>query len=317
MPVNNLIITFTKNRLLNIFVVFFTIFLVIPVQAQDLELHPKLRNLSLSNLKGEVQVYYSDGYAERAAYFQSLVEPASHFFKKPDILGINVQLHLAVLGPEDWAKYTKLPYGIAHIKIDPPTAILAASADNVIAKGIIAEKDRTSKITLKLLDELDIPFDKAAATFTDLIGFHEMGHIYAHYYGCEVPWPEQKWLGEFVATYLAYSYMEENQPKLARLWNTMTDQFALSSEVKHTTLADFEKLYLGVGGNNYRWYQAIFHQKVAEIYAKSGISFVHALKKSLTENPKTSKDDPFRLKELDTISKGFATWAKGLDGDLK
>jgi hypothetical protein len=316
MIVNFHFLSINKKGLFNLFLIFLTIFLFTAVQAQDSEPPEKIRELGLSTLKGEVTVYYSEGYSKRAAYLQDLAEAASRFFEKPEILGVKVDLHLAVLDPADWAKFTKLPYGIAHILPKPPTAILAASADNVIARRILMEKDQVSKVTLKALDELDISFNEAAATFVDLIGFHEMGHIYAHHHGSH-PWPEQKWLGEFVATYLAYAYMKENQPKLAKLWKTMNDHSDVRTAAKHTTLADFERLYLGVGGDNYGWYQARFQQKVEEIYAKAGISFMQALKKSLAENPGTSKDDPFRLKELDTISKGFTTWAKGPDGNLK
>ena len=84
----------------------------------------------------------------------------------------------------------------------------------------------------------------------------------------------------------------------------------------HTTLADFEELYIGVGDSNYGWYQAKFYQRVNEVFAKSGISFMHSLKETLAENPEAEEDDPFRLRELDTFSGGFAEWAKGPEGDL-
>ncbi|MFC2083441.1 hypothetical protein ACFLS9_00135 [Bacteroidota bacterium] len=317
MTVNHHIVCIYKKGWLNQLVILGIIFLVTTAQAQDAQPHERIQVLKLHHLKGEVPVFYSDGYEERAAYIQNLAVPASRFFQKPEILDVEVALQLVVLGPEDWVRFTKLPYGIAHILPDPPTAIMAASADNVIAKGIITIKEQMSKDIFKLLDEMEIPFDEAAATFTDLIAFHEMGHIYAHHHGSQLAWPEQKWLGEFVATYLAYAYMKENQPKLARLWEIMFDQLAVIPGVKHTTLTDFEELYLGVGGDNYRWYQAMFGQRVFEVYTKSGISFMHALKKSLSDNPVTSKDDPFRLKELDAISEGFTTWAKGPAGNLK
>ncbi|UCH14965.1 MAG: hypothetical protein JSV22_03115 [Bacteroidales bacterium] len=283
---------------------------------QSLKPPEKIIKLGLSRLDGEVPVYYSEEYKTRAAYIQNLVVSASCFFKTPEILGVDADLHLAVLDSSDWTRYTKLPYGIAHIIAEPPTIIVAASADNVIVRNILAKEDKVSEITLKLLDELEISYNEAATTFADLISFHELGHILANKYGCDT-WPEQRWLSEFVATYLAYAYMKEKQPKLSRLWKAMMDQNACNSEVKHTTLADFETLYLGVGTDNYGWFQAKFYQKVEEIYSESGISFVHELKKLLNENPKTSKDDIFRLKELSSISKGFSGWAEGKKGNIK
>ncbi len=317
MKVNRHFVSFNKKRLMILSVIFSIIFFVTAVLVQNPGPPEGIRELELSSLKGEVPVYFSEGFADRAAYLQGLAEPASRYFQEPEIIGVKVHLNLAVLGPEDWARFTQLPYGIAHILPDPPTAVLAASSDNIIANSLIAYKEEVSEVTLKRLEELDIPFEEAAATFVDLLGFHEMGHIYADTYGCAPPWPEQKWLGELVATYLAYAYMKENQPKIAELWNIMSDHMANSVEAEHTTLVDFEKLYIGVGNANYGWYQARFNQKVEEIYERSGISFVHTLKKSLAENPETSKDDPFRLKELDAIFEGFTTWAKGPAGILK
>ena len=308
-------VSIEKRGLFCLSFILMILFIIKTAQAQDSNPKEKLQELELSNLQGEVPVSYSKGFSKRAGYLQNLAEEASRFFQKPEILGVKVDLNLLVLGPEDWMKFTELPYGIAHILPDPPTAILAASKQNVIVKSILAKKDYMEEANLKLLDELDISFDEAAATFVDLIGFHEMGHIYAHHYGSHT-WPEQKWLCEFVATYLAYAYMKENKPKLSKLWKIMNDQNTVS-EVKHTTLADFERLYIEVGVDNYGWYQAKFQQMVEEVYHKSGISFVHDLRKSLAKNPEPLKDDPFRLKELDCIAKGFTTWAKGSDGNLK
>ena len=302
--------------LLNLLIIFFTVLIIPAGPGQNLKPPEKILELGLSSLNGEVPVYFSEGYKKRAAYFQKLVVCASCFFKSPEILGVDVDLHVTVLDSADWARYTKLPYGIAHIIPEPPTIILAGSADNVIVRNIRSKKDQVSGVTLELLGELDISYDEAAATFVDLIGFHELGHIYAHQYGCDT-WPDQKWLSEFVATYLAYAYMKEKQPKLAKLWKAINNQNAFSTKAKHTTLADFETLYLGVGTDNYGWYQAKFYQKVEEIYAESGISFVHELKKLLAENPETSEDDLFRLKELSTISKGFSSWNKGTEGNIQ
>jgi hypothetical protein len=111
--------------------------------------------------------------------------------------------------------------------------------------------------------------------------------------------------------------MKENRPQLAQVWHVMCGAMAERSGHEHTTLADFERLYMGVGGPNYGWYQAKFTQRVEDVFEKSGMSFMHSLKISLEKNPESLKDDPFRLRELDAICEGFSSWAKGPDGNLQ
>jgi hypothetical protein len=142
-----------------------------------------------------------------------------------------------------------------------------------------------------------------------------MGHLYAHAYGIDT-WPEQKWLAEFIATYLAYAFMKNSRPKLARIWEVMTDSLAERQGYKYTTLADFENLYIQVGTENYGWYQARFQQLVSKVFEKMGMTFIHALKKIMIKNPRPAKDDPFRLVELDGICNVFSSWAKDSDGNL-
>ncbi len=275
----------------------------------------KILELGLPTISGEVTVYYSEGYAERATYLQGIAEAANHFLRRPEIVGVDLDLGLAVLDSEDWAKLTRIPYGISHIHNlgVSPTAIVPASEDNVLVKGYLENKERVSKENLRRLEKLDLSFEDAASMFVDLVGIHEIGHIYAHDYGT---WPTEKWLNEFIATYLAYAFMKDLRPKMVWLWETMNDVAVEANENEHTTLRDFEVLYMGVGGGNYGWYQGRFQQKASEVFAKLGISFIHYLKQSLADKPKASDNDPFRLQQLDVFSGGFVNWAKGPRGEL-
>lgn len=286
-----------------------------PVHAGEPSPHEKLQAVELHTLTGEVNVFYSKGFEKRAGYFQEMAIAASHYFEKEEILGLDIDFSFAVLGPEDWAAFTKLPYGMAHILSEPYTAVVAATGDNILVQDFLRNRDRVPAETVRRIEESGSTFEAAAITFVDMIGFHEMGHIYAEAYGAHT-WPEQRWLSEFVATYLAYTFMKENRPDLASLWNLMIDLKQSAFAPEHTTLADFESLYLGVGSENYGWYQSRFHQKGVEVYEKTGISFIHALKKSLAGNPEAAKEDPYRLKELTAISDLFDGWATGPDGDI-
>jgi hypothetical protein len=311
-------ITTKKNYMLVLGLFLMVVFLCSSIEAQESEPWQKLQALKLPSLDGDIKVLYSDGFKERAHYLQRLAEAASAYLQKPEIIGVKLDLHIAVLGPDDWTKISQFPYGVCHIFPFPPTAVLPATGDNILVRGMLQYKDRVSAATSKHLKELGITYEEAVPKFMDLIGFHEMGHLYSDAYGLKT-WPANKWLSEFVATYLAYAYMKENQPKLVKLWDrdTMMDDIAQRNQRKYTSLAEFEKLYIKVGNDNYGWYQAKFQQMVSKIYQKMGITFIHALKKSLLQNPKSPTDDPLRLGQLDAIFKGFTSWAKGGEGNLK
>ncbi|MFC1683010.1 hypothetical protein ACFL0G_02215 [Candidatus Zixiibacteriota bacterium] len=293
-----------------------TVLFVVVAHAQAPESPEEVSDLGLPTLSGEVTVYYSEGYKERAASLQEVVEAANRFLKKPEVLGIELNLGLAVLDAEDWSRWTRMPYGMAHIQLgESPAAIMPATEDNMLVNGALENKEHVSKEILLRLDELEFSYEDAAVLmFMDLLGIHEVGHIYSEAYET---WPTEKWLSEFIATYLAYAFFKDSRPAFAQLWDTMMDSMVETNEHGHSSLADFEELYVRVGGSNYGWYQARFTQKVREVHAKFGISFIHALKQSLAENPEAAEGDPFRLRELDAFSEGFMEWAKGPDGDLK
>ena len=272
-----------------------------------------MRELSLETLEGDVWVYYSAGYRERAEYLQDLSGSAKRYFERPDITGVEMNLGLVVLDADDWAEVIRMPYGMAHISMSPPTAILAATHDDWLTNNNITRKERLPEAFLSRLEDLDLEFEESMRTLTDLLGFHEMGHLFAEHYGAHT-WPDLMWLAEFVATYLAYSFMVEERPLLAVAWDIATDALAEGGSVQYTSLADFEELYVRTG-DDYGWYQGRFAQRVSEVHQRMGISFIHELKELLVEFPAPPDDDPFRLKQLEGICPGFLDWAP--NGDLE
>jgi len=293
--------------------VILTVTAVVTLHARDAAAQERVEALGLPSLSGEVVAFYSEGYADRATYLQDLAVTAATFLQQEEALGLELNLTLAVLDAADWARLTKLPYGISHILSDSPTAVLPASKENRLAAQYSAMKGSLPEEALARFAEIGVEFDDAAPMMVDLIGFHEIGHIYSREYGV---WPTEKWLSEFTATYLAYAVMTEKKPQLAKVWDMMCEALAGQPGIEHTSLADFERLYIGVGGANYGWYQARFQQKVKRVYGEMGMSFMHRLRESMEKNPESLAGDPFRLGELDAITTGFSRWAGGANGDL-
>ena len=148
-----------------------------------------------------------------------------HQFRAP----YNENLHAMLkelYSTEEADLIVKMPYGMSHILSDSPTAILPASKDNVMTTQFFAMKEHLPQAALDRFVEIGVAFDDAVPLFTmDLIGFHEIGHIYTREYGT---WPTEKWLSEYIATYLAYAFMTEvafhierqnHHPKWTNMYN--------------------------------------------------------------------------------------------------
>ncbi len=214
-------------------------------QAQDPESIEEVSDLGLPILSGDITVYYSETYAERSAYLKEILETANRYFKQPDIMGVELDLGLAVPDLEDWARWTRIPYGMAHIQLGEKSAvIMPATTDNWLVNGLLENKERVSEETIQCLKKLGFSLEQTNLTYAELIAFHELGHIYSEAYDV---WPTQNWLSEFTATYLAYAFLKETRPKLAQLWRTFSESMIETRDHGHTTLADFEDLYIKMG----------------------------------------------------------------------
>lgn len=171
------------KRIINLSVIFIAAILMVNVQAQDPESIEEVSDLGLPNLSGEITVYFSKAYAERSAYLKDILEAANRFFKQPDILGVELDLGLAVLAPEDWACWTRMPYGMAHIQLgEKPAVIMPATTDNWLVNGLFENEEQVSVETIQCLKKLGFSLEEAILTYADLIAFHELGHIYSEAY---------------------------------------------------------------------------------------------------------------------------------------
>jgi hypothetical protein len=147
----------------------------------------------------------------------------------------------------------------------------------------------------------------------DLIGLHELGHTYAVSLGLIPPRPN-KWFSEFMASYIAYAYLRAKRPKLATLFYVMAADLAVEGpRPKHTSLADFERLYAGVGPKNYGWYQGKFFQRVAQVYDAKGLSFIDKVLRAFPSSEGQTLPVDVVMRRLEKISPGFIDWSKDFD----
>ncbi|MDX1439485.1 MAG: hypothetical protein R3284_06235 [Rubricoccaceae bacterium] len=287
------------------------------VNAQETTMLAMVEALELPFIEGDVDTFHSEGYHDHATELQQLVEEAVLFFREPHVLNVSLNLTLAILDPEDWARLGGRRYGVPYVWAlpeQPKVAFMPATEDSPISDMNIGMKEDVSTEILERFHNLGISYEDAARRFVELLALHEIGHAYAFTYMTRF---SQRWLNEFVATYLAYAFLSERRPQMAELWDAMNDALVEASPHQHTTLADFDRLYSGVGLPNYGWYQGKFQQLGNDVFATMGMSFMHQFKSSWVNTPEAPEGDALRLQQVAAIYPDVIVWAEGADGELE
>ncbi len=276
--------------------------------AQNPTFLQKVEKLNNPSSVNKIKVYYSSGSEKRALELRTMIEDALAFYKRK--FDIKPEVSLAVLNSEQWRQVgLQVPYGVPNAQGAPYVIFLPATTDNATTQATLSLKEKSSEETLKLIKASGFTFEEGAVKSVDLLGLHELGHILTRAYGIN---PANKWFSEFLATYFAYAYLKQRQPKLARLWEAMSRAFLDGIEPKHTTLADFEKLYFGVGLDNYGWYQAEFLLKGTKVYKSEKLKFLKELKTSFPQTEKETVSLETAISRIEKISPGFSEWSKDL-----
>jgi hypothetical protein len=284
--------------------------LTFSASAQDAKTLEKVQNLKTPSLKNKITVYYSPGYKKRAKEIQPLIEDAMRFYEQK--LNLKVDLSVAVLEKAQWQQVTPIPYGLPWVSDAPHVAFLPATADGVVVSDTLKSKEFFTPAMLQKIKSSGFSFEQAAEKTVDLIGLHELGHTYSQQIGIISPRPN-KWFNEFMASYFAYACLREKRPKLATLFHTMTaDMAAVTPKQKHTTLDDFERLYVEVGPANYGWYQGKFFERVAQVYEAKGLSFIEEVRKAFPGDEKETLTIDVVLERSEKIAPGFISWSKDL-----
>ncbi|MBD2769654.1 hypothetical protein IC235_17325 [Hymenobacter sp. BT664] len=183
---------------------------------------------SRDSLGGKVKTYFPAGRARQARAYQQLVQEAARFYEE------------ALPGP---------PF-VVGLNVRPTTPVPYYD-------------DETNRLVVgasKQAPQLFQPADGSSADTVDLVAVHELGHYY--FYTLHPTAIPTKWAGEFFASYFAICYLE------TRKGLSMRPSAPAGPLPQYRTLADFERLYYGVGGPNYGWYQGRFAALAYALYPK-------------------------------------------------
>lgn len=221
-----------------------------------------VQELELETLPGPIPTYYSPGSRERAEELQAWLRDADEFFR--DQLKIAPPFTLAVLNEEHWAAVSRGPYGVPFMTFDEPNLVVLPALPERSAVTYIY---RAAPAVLPPgaasdLERVGVTFEEAVDQIVDLIGFHEVGHVYAGALGYH-PGNTAPWFMEMLATYAAYSYLDVAQPSSMVVWNALSEVLLGFVEPASRDLDEFNALYGRIiftwGPATYGWFQSHFN----------------------------------------------------------
>lgn len=264
--------------------------------AQDQSTLEKVRALDLHSIDGNIETYYPEDFKVLAEANLNLLNYSIGFFEYH--FGVKQSFSIAILDSASWAKITSIPYGLPFVSGPPYIVGIPANSNNILSRTILTAIDG-----YELNVKYEMTNEEIVNLFVSLIGFHELGHIYASDYGASFP---NRWTYEFAATYFAYFYLDQNFQKERDLWIDVSEILVEEINPRYTTLDDFEEMYVRVGVENYAWYQVVFLLRVKELYEIQGITFLNNLKYYQW----SSESSSHYLNEMDDMASGFNSWAK-------
>ena len=201
------------------------------------------------------------------------------------ILGTRPDVRVLVLSPADWELHAAFPvYGMPHYTDE--RTLVVAGRDSEFWHAVVPPADRIDLAAAAALrDAYGEP--PQLARFFDLLAVHELAHLFHVQAGREFP---RLWLRELFVNLCLHAYVAEAEPESLPALETLPAVVTAGGHdhLEHHTLADFERLYSGVGAVNYGWYQCHFHTAAARIYAAGGTS---ALQRAWEVLPGTAEAD--------------------------
>lgn len=184
----------------------------------------RVRALRLPTLDGSVPVIYSVTAKERAERYRAVLDTAHRWYEAQ--LGIRVPVTLAVLDQRDWSRASSVPYPMPNSK-----------------GGLVTLPARME----------DFPgfaaMGQDADILTEVISFHEMGHLIAAEAGILAA---NGWVDELVANIFVQEYVLAHQPDMKAY---MPRPVPETLSPRYTSLADLDYLHASLPQSNYAWFQ--------------------------------------------------------------
>jgi hypothetical protein len=218
-----------------------------------------VQELELEALPGPIPTYFSPGSRERAEQLQAWLRAADAFFQ--DRLKIAPPFSLAVLNEEHWSQVSQGPYGIPFYTFEAPTFVVMPALPD---RSVVTQIYSAARVGLPAgaaadLERVGVSYEDAVGQIVDLIGFHEVGHVYIAALGYHRN-NTARWLEELLATYAAYSYLDVAQPSSIVVWNALSEALLGLVQPATRSLDEFNDRPLQrFGPATYGWFQSHFN----------------------------------------------------------
>lgn len=210
----------------------------------------------------------SPGRAEVAARVARRVAAAATYLRPR--LGVEVDLRLRVLDEPEWEEHATFPvYGMPHFADERTLVVAAGDADfwHAVAPPahLLAAEERSRLHEVYGTDG----GRPRLAGFFDLLAVHELAHIFHLQGRRQFP---RLWLQELFANVCLHAYVASEEPMALPQLETFPSivASAATDRQQHHSLADFERLYVGVGPENYGWYQCRLHLLAGRLWGAAG-----------------------------------------------
>lgn len=261
----------------------------------------------LNKIEGRVTVYYPDLFESEASEIQILIELAIEYYNQH--LYINIPISVFLLGPEEFAKYSKEQWGSeAPYNTFLPFVVPGTPALMYLPLNTGSALDF---FTLKAIEGSPsiIPIgstsQEISQRFTTLVGLHELGHQYMRELKITQP---VHWFQEMMANFIADAFLLEVSPADAKLWISIMEAY-------ENNLISTNKTFSGIhkgGQENYVWWQGNTALLARELYNIHGLDFIQKMQ-DFNNSKIFQEDDPNFIIALDVISPGFKQWALKYD----
>ncbi|RYG29186.1 MAG: hypothetical protein EOO01_38600 [Chitinophagaceae bacterium] len=252
---------------------------------------------TLNELKGFTQkIYYSTGQETRAESIAIFIESAGRYFQTE--LQFTPLTKLYVLAPEHWKSFAAKPlhevYGFPH-NVDHERLVIAGEDNDFWRSYLPPVSELPPPIAVQITKAYSRPDGSLSMMpFFDLLALHEMGHSYTAQAGLKM---HRYWMGELFVNIMLHTYVAEEQPELLPALEAFPNMVvgAGTANYKYTSLRDFEQLYttMGMGPQNYGWYQCKLHTAAKDIYNAGGKDVLNKLWRALKEHQDTMSDEEF------------------------
>jgi hypothetical protein len=280
--------------------------------AQDDKTLERVRSLGLESLPGPVPTYYSPEARPRAEALQRRVRDAVSFFESRH--HIQSPLSLAVLNEPHWAAVTQGPYGGMFASVAPRVVVVPVSPE----RGIVAQVLRAAHSAASAPEvrqawaSQGMSHEAAVGQVLDAMVIHEFGHTYVN--GALGFRDVARWFNEFMATYIAYTFLRSREPAAIDVWNAVSLDIIHGIQPSTRRLDEFNRLYMGVGLETYGWFQSHFNLGVAAVLEqKQDADWFAELRAAGLVTDTRSLTTSELLNRLDRITPGLKQWAEKLE----